>query len=164
MQLTVKAIWPGLFLPSQVILKKLKPDWDEEFEHEKTTYEALETLQGNLIPRLFGEAQFEGTRALILSYVAGVTCDKVTHFEVDEFHQMLKETFLLLLRHGYVPDDPRLNNFILGDDKRIMIIDLEHVEEEKGDDGEFFADSVIEMLMRWYKRHKKAVESGDIIW
>jgi len=64
---------------------------------------------------------------------------------------MLKETFLLLLRHGYVLDDPRLDNFILVDDKRIVIIDLERVEEEKGDDGEFFADSVIEMLMRWYK-------------
>ncbi|KEZ41677.1 hypothetical protein SAPIO_CDS6838 [Scedosporium apiospermum] len=161
-QSIAKAIWPGLFLPSQVILKKLKPDWDEEFDHEKTTYEALDTLQGDVLPQLFGEAQFEGTRALILSYVAGVSCDKVTHFEVEDFQQMLEQAFLPLQRLGYVHDDPRLDNYLLVEDRKIVVLDLEHLCEDDMDTVDFTAGTILEMLMLWYKRHKEAVETGNI--
>lgn len=35
LQTFIKKIWPGYFLPATVVLKKLKPDWDNEFENEK---------------------------------------------------------------------------------------------------------------------------------
>ncbi len=68
----IKRIWPGYFLPAQVVLKKLKPGWDEEFDNEKHMYVKLEPLQGHIIPMFYGEAQCEGTRALVLSDVGGV--------------------------------------------------------------------------------------------
>lgn len=35
-------------------------------------YERLQGLQGYVIPGLYGEAKFEGTRALVLSEVVGI--------------------------------------------------------------------------------------------
>ncbi|KAH6628907.1 hypothetical protein F5144DRAFT_605015 [Chaetomium tenue] len=59
-------------LPGQLVLKKQKDGWDEEFETEKATYAKLVPLQGVVIPRCFGQLRYEGTRALLLSDIGGV--------------------------------------------------------------------------------------------
>ena len=54
-----------------IILKVQKSGWDEEFDTEKAAYEKLKRLQGRVIPICYGQAQYEGTRALILSDIGG---------------------------------------------------------------------------------------------
>ncbi|KAK7429692.1 hypothetical protein QQZ08_003718 [Neonectria magnoliae] len=63
---------PELFLLRNVILEYLKPDWNDEFDKEKNMYSRLESLQGHLIPICYGEAVYEGSRALILPVLQGV--------------------------------------------------------------------------------------------
>ncbi|KAK3905070.1 hypothetical protein C8A05DRAFT_31116 [Staphylotrichum tortipilum] len=66
-----RALWDDT-----IILKKLKPKWDDEFDNEKLMYARLRPLQGSVIPVFFGEASLDGCRALILSDVGRVTlCD-----------------------------------------------------------------------------------------
>lgn len=67
--------WPRPFLPDRVVLKILKPDWDDEFLSEKRMYNKLRALQRLYIPTLYGEAEYDGQRALLISYIDGDTLD-----------------------------------------------------------------------------------------
>lgn len=62
---------PEWFLPREIVLKKEKEGWGEEFETEKATYEALKPLQGDAIPICYGEIDYDGRRTLVLSDVGG---------------------------------------------------------------------------------------------
>ncbi|OIW30148.1 hypothetical protein CONLIGDRAFT_632241 [Coniochaeta ligniaria NRRL 30616] len=78
-QTFINNLWPGWFLPKAVVLKELKRDWDDEFDTEKEVHNKLKPLQGDLIPIFYGEAQCEGTRALVLSEVDGVVSYLQSH-------------------------------------------------------------------------------------
>ncbi|APA15269.1 predicted protein [Sclerotinia sclerotiorum 1980 UF-70] len=67
----LKSSHPEWFLPPTVILKKCKPDWDDEFEVEKRIYRRLQPLQGRFIPYFYGEAIYDGSPALVLSEIIG---------------------------------------------------------------------------------------------
>lgn len=133
-------------------------------------YHTLESLQGNFIPIYFGETEYGGTRAILLSYVDGVKlCD--VDMEEKEVRQRLRETFKAFFAYRAVPDDARLENFILSRDK-IVAVDLEHVYiyeksvedegrrdnmhdedyEDDKDDGVYSMKCVINDLMDKYHR------------
>ncbi|KAK0732275.1 hypothetical protein B0H67DRAFT_478096, partial [Lasiosphaeris hirsuta] len=47
-------------LPTNIVLKKQKEEWGDEFDTEKATYEKLKCLQGLVIPICYGQARPRG--------------------------------------------------------------------------------------------------------
>lgn len=124
--LPLKAIYPEWFLPSTVILKKRKPDWDKEFENEKLMYRRLKPLQGRFIPYFYGQAIYDGSPALVLSEIVGRRLFDITmqHGEDEEFEKKLVEVYKALTHYGVIHGDSKLDNAIhVGD--RVMLFDLE---------------------------------------
>jgi hypothetical protein len=127
-------LFPLWTLPRTIILKEQKPDWDEEFENEKTIYARLSALQGLTIPVYFGEASVEGRRALILSDVGRVSlCGKPSlERDREDIARMIDEPLRAITKFGVEYNDVKLDNFHIvsanGGD-RIMIVDLESVAE-----------------------------------
>ncbi|KAF4513485.1 hypothetical protein G6O67_000751 [Ophiocordyceps sinensis] len=72
LQGTARALLPALSLPRTVVFKKIKPGWEDPFELEKKIYRELGDIQGNVMPKFFGEAKCRGFRTLVLSRVDGV--------------------------------------------------------------------------------------------
>lgn len=160
-----------------MVLKLLKPGWDDEFDNEKRMYEKLRDLQGTHIPAFYGEAEYAGQRALLISYVDGDTLDNITHLEDADLERKLEDAFATLQPYGVAQEDHNLNSYILVDDQRIVIIDLERVLEplsagrfqepgrphEPASPGEVAesAEYTIWMIMRSYKLQKEAAECGD---
>ncbi|ROT34610.1 hypothetical protein SODALDRAFT_329722 [Sodiomyces alkalinus F11] len=139
-----KTHWPEWFLPPTVILKRMKgyddpdnlPDPEdmrtpeEKFEYEKQAYLRLRPVQGTAVPRIYGEAEYSGFRALVLSDVGGVTlhhlpCDT----EVDDLKGKIEAAFRGLAACGVKHGDPETHNVILVDDFRhAIVVDFEYAE------------------------------------
>lgn len=153
-QTIIATIFPGLFLPDRVVLKKVKPGWLEEFDNEKHIYERLQSLQGRVIPHYFGEAQFEGTRALILSEVVGIMPweQKLPPLQADEFKELVEVAFQELNAFSLAYDDIKLDNMILVQD-RVVLVDLESVYEVPLEHREYVFNSDRIQLMVVYKRY-----------
>jgi len=145
-----KSLWPGPFLPDCVILKirKPEPEWEAEWDNERRMYKRLENLQGSFIPILYGEADYGGQPALVLSYIHGLPLFEVTGLTVTEVRRKLKEAFLPLQQHGVYQDDPTMANLILVDGERLVTIDLERVYEPTNPDkiGYLTKDSIHHIL------------------
>lgn len=91
----------------------------------------MENLQGTTIPRLFGEGSLNGIPALILSEVSGSTlyelaCNKAKVSE-DALQSQLQKVFSILQKYGVEYGDLRPENFLLCDNGKIVILDLEDV-------------------------------------
>ncbi len=132
----IAPFFPRWTLARTFILKLQKPDWDEEFENEKRMYARLSAIQGSTVPICFGETSLDGRRALLLSDVGRVTlCDKPSlQRDRDEMEKMIEDAFWALAKFGVGYGDIKLDNFHLvncpgGDNHKIMIVDLESVEE-----------------------------------
>ncbi|RTE80464.1 hypothetical protein BHE90_005072 [Fusarium euwallaceae] len=153
-QSLVKSVVPSYFLPSRIVIKKLKPDWSDEFKNEKSMYERLLSLQGSLIPTCFGETTVHNTRALILSEVNGVeACNQeFPCLEPSEFQRRIEEAFAELAKFGLAYGDIKLDNFLLVGD-RVVIVDLESVWEDTPDEIEYANETHIEHLISMYERH-----------
>ena len=107
-------------------------------------YIQIKARQGDVIPILYGKAKYERARSLLVSFIDGVRLSQVTNLTVEEVRRKIEDAFLPLKHYGVVPDDIKLDNFVLIDD-RIVIIDLEHVYEPVVPGRiEYTADRVIE--------------------
>lgn len=118
--------FPEWTLPPHLILKKQKKNWGYEFEAEKAAYAKLRPLQGTVVPKLFGELEYDDTRALLMSDTGGacLASPEAGMLELDEFRRLLRQTFTALSCFGVLQDDLKLDNFRLTDG-RVMAIDLE---------------------------------------
>ncbi|KAH6962409.1 hypothetical protein BKA56DRAFT_636733 [Ilyonectria sp. MPI-CAGE-AT-0026] len=154
LQTIIATVFPGLFPPDRVVLKKVKPGWLEEFENQKHIYERLQSLQGRVIPYFYGEAQFEGTRALILSEVVGIMSweQNLLPLQADEFKELVEVAFQELNAFGLAYDDIKLDNMILVQD-RVVLVDLESVYEVPLEHKEYVFNSDRIQLMVVYKRY-----------
>lgn len=116
---------------NSVIVKQQKDGWIAEFQHEKEAYKRLENLQGTIIPRLFGEGSLNGIPALILSEVSGSTLYELARNNAkvseDILQGQLQLAFSVLQKHGVEYGDLRPENFLLCDNGKIVILDLEDV-------------------------------------
>ena len=56
-----RSSFPEWILPPRLVLKTMKKGWDEEFDNEKATYAKRRSLQGVVIPNLFGELRYGNT-------------------------------------------------------------------------------------------------------
>ncbi|OAA63278.1 Protein kinase-like domain protein [Niveomyces insectorum RCEF 264] len=129
----LQAWFPGAFLPPRVVVKQLlRTDKGaaQLFDNEIRAYGRLQQVQGTAIPRFFGEGVCEGQRALVLSVVDGPTAlEQQQPMPVEEFQQKM-ETAHAHLEAGYmVYSDLKLDNVILAEDGRFVLIDLEFVVE-----------------------------------
>ncbi|KAH8649589.1 hypothetical protein BGZ61DRAFT_542266 [Ilyonectria robusta] len=159
-----RALVPGYFLPPRIVLKKTKPQRDDEFNNEVCMYERLRPVQGHLIPICYGLAWCDGTRALVLSKV-----NRVLPFEqpVDsplnaaEFCRRLEVAYGELGTFGLMYGDPKLDNYLLVDG-RIVIVDLESVEEGK---EEGVIERVIESNVEFARdRYRSYLKSRHMPW
>lgn len=142
----------------------MKPEWDSEFDNEVDIYERLKAVQGHLIPKCYGIAWCNGLRALVLSEVKGILPFEQpldSPLEVPEFCRRLQAAFDELGNFGLMHDDPKLDNFLLVDD-RVVILDLESVEEGK---DEKVIERVIDSNVDFARlRYKSWLEDRYIPW
>lgn len=97
---------------------------------EIKAYEMLQELQGTVIPRFYGQCTINGVPALLLSDIGGETLKMLAHSDdipVQSLRTLLERALSALSTHGATYGDLRLDNFLLCDDK-VMIVDLESVE------------------------------------
>ena len=125
------AWFPGAFLPDTVVLKGIKPDWDDEFANEVRMYDRLRPIQGTVVPVFYGVAAGRGEdgkeeRALVISDVGGRQLGGVSYAEhsLDELRGMVKLALEAIYRLGVLPTDANLSNcLVVGD--RVMVVDYE---------------------------------------
>jgi hypothetical protein len=160
--------WPEWLLPSTVILKKLKTDWDKEFEREmrlerekefereRDTYKKLKLLQGQDIPMLYGEIKCDRNPALLLSDVGGTALCDLDPSEVspERLRRMLEGPIRNMLILGVEHDDLKLDNFhyIKGTLERVVILDFGDVDPRRSDDIEGICKELVDVLVRRYIR------------
>ncbi|KAK0625125.1 hypothetical protein B0T17DRAFT_639555, partial [Bombardia bombarda] len=147
------ASYPEWNLPSNVILKKEKKDWQKEFDNEKAAYTKLRPLQGVIIPKFFGELLYDNTKAFLMSDIGGASLDSPEGalLEVADFRRMLHQTLIAFTQFRITLDDLKLGNFHLTGDK-IMIVDLENLNEDLTDkDIDLFIRVATDFLTEEYE-------------
>jgi hypothetical protein len=145
-------LWfPEWNLPAQLILKRQKEGWEEEFETEKAAYAKMQPLQGVVIPRCFGELRYDNTRALLLSDIGGACLATPTGslLEIPELRRLLRDTLTALAQFRILQDDVKLDNFhVVGD--RIMAVDFERLQNQDMPEDEIAVD--VEGTIQWLAR------------
>ncbi|KAI8710784.1 hypothetical protein NCS52_01538200 [Fusarium sp. LHS14.1] len=162
LQVPITAKFPGFFLPDRLVLKKAKEDWLEEFENEKHMYKRLQSLQGRVIPRLYGETECEGARALILSEITGIMPweQKTPPLKADQFMELVEPAFREINTLGLAYDDVKLDNLILVQD-RVVLVDLESVYEPSLKHREYVFNSDRRQLEVVYQRYLDNYDDDD---
>lgn len=138
-------------MPSTVILKERNPQKADDYENEIDTYRHLQSLQGTLIPRMFGEVvsyphvqtRYRMSKrpipAILLEYVEGVPLHSLPPEELKDprLFEQLRDMYSLLTENGVVHGDPHLHNF-LRVEQRVMAIDFEfsHLVFPEGESNE----------------------------
>ncbi|KAK3317508.1 hypothetical protein B0T19DRAFT_446474 [Cercophora scortea] len=161
--------FPEWFLPTDIVFKKQKVGWDEEFATEQATYEKLRCLQGRVIPVCYGQTQHEGTHALILSDIGGACVAEPRGAVLTEqsMRPLFEKALSVLASHGIGQDDLKLDNFHLVDDgesKAIMVVDLERVNVLPPEMNR--AKSVqhdVNFLMRAYRDHLECLRFDGLL-
>lgn len=152
----IKSWFPEWFLPSRIVLKRQKKDWDDEFDNEKAIYQTLAPVQGKAVPVCYGEAECTetettGKRALVLSDIGGVSLheDDARGLDVAELEGMLSEPFRALAVLKVSHDDYKLDNYRLVGGK-IMIIDFDSSYIFETDDPDFVTFGSVKFVSRLY--------------
>jgi len=161
------SIFPEWNLPSCVIVKKQKQDWEEEFDLEKANYARLRPLQGTVIPELFAELGYDNARALLLSDI-GCVCLATPEgalLDIADSRRLLRQVLTALSQFGILQEDIKLDNFHLTGD-RIMVVDLENLSMEELLDKqlEFGINSTVNILAKRYEDNQLCfLEDGLLV-
>lgn len=161
----IRAFLPSSFLPPTVIIKKLKPGWDAEFDSEKTVYRKLEPLQGHAIPVFYGEGTCDGSRAFILSDVGGVSlyAEQVRDLSQSRIKELLKPALKAVLALGVEPADQNPRNYHLVGDAA-FVLDFEDTTEVNVTEIDELADAVADGIAYWttfYHKNNNRGLTGD---
>lgn len=95
-------------LPAAIIIKKQKPDVLEQFANKLQMYERLKVFQGKQIPICYGEASCDGTPALILQDVSGVSLldpSVLVSKSEEQLDAMMFTSYRPILNTGIAYDD-----------------------------------------------------------
>lgn len=124
----IRATRPEWFLPNTIIVKKVKPGWEDEFQQEKRVYDRLRPLHGTLVPHYYGEALYDGLPVIMLSEIHGQTFWDLAQIRdiepLPELERKVQSAFRALHDHGVSHGDSTLTN-ILYTGSRVMLIDFE---------------------------------------
>ncbi|KAL1861754.1 hypothetical protein VTK73DRAFT_6930 [Phialemonium thermophilum] len=160
----VRTCLPEWTLPTDLILKKQKDGWEEEFDTEIAIYKKLRCLQGLVIPICYGQVQYEGTRALLLSDIGGAcvaTAEGAILKEAD-LRSLFDQALTALANQGILHDDLKLDNFHLVDragSKIIMVVDLERISElPLNKDRASMVKGDVDWLMNAYREHLECLK------
>lgn len=125
-----RSAFPEWHLPLNIVLKKEKEGWREEFDTELATYEKLRCLQGHVIPVCYGQIEYDGARTLVLSDVGGecLAEPQGATLEEDELRPLLDQALRALAALRMSHSDLKLDNFRLVNGV-IVIVDFERVDE-----------------------------------
>jgi hypothetical protein len=172
----LRSAFPEWTLPGNIVLKKQKDDWEDEFDVELATYEKLKCLQGHIIPRLLGEIECEGTRALVFSDLggasmadaAGATLKNGTTLSESEFRRLSADALGALAACGILHDDLKLDNFLRLEnhkgDSVIMIVDLEQVYEvESKEERLRQVEGNADLLAERYGKHLTCMRNDGLL-
>jgi hypothetical protein len=157
----IQALIPGPFLPPTVIIKKLKPTWDTEFDDEKQIYQKLSPLQGHAIPVLYGEGTCDAARALLLSDVgdASLHAPQAKHLSKPALKRMIKPPVRAMLELGVEPADHNPRNYHLVRGDAVVVLDLEDTadfdphEQDIDELAEAVADGVAHWTVFYHQNH-----------
>lgn len=140
----------------------------ELLDTEVKAYSRLKPLQGVVIPTYYGCLHDNGTRALILEYLGGISMSSPegTTLQLEELSTLLQPCYRALHAFSVHHNDPNLSNFRLVNGK-IMVLDLESaVFDLPAKDQAFFMKTSIEHLaemyldMQAYYRHDGSLEAA----
>lgn len=151
---------PQWRLPNLVILKTLKPDWDEEFANEKALYTRLFPLQGSILPTFLGDAKHGGSPAILLSYVEGAAAhrqDPTAPMAGEEFGRQVEAILWAFTEFDIAYGDVKLDNFIISPAGRVALVDLEKAGEVEEQDYELAVLSLVDHAMSQYKMYLESV-------
>jgi hypothetical protein len=154
----IRATFPEWFLPSNVVLKQQRRGEEQEimeelFDTEVKAYAQLKPLQGLVIPTSYGRLRYNGTRALVLEHLGGVSLSSPegATLRLEELSALLQPCYRVLHAFGVHYDDPNLSNFQLVNGK-VMVLDLESAVFDLSADGQaFFLKTSIECLAGRYR-------------
>lgn len=148
LQAWVSVLFPKWTLPTTVILKTSKPDaYPESFDNEVSIYKKLKPIQGKVVPVYYGEASFEGKRALVLSDVGGdpLYSPQIPVFTKEDFTEKMSQAIGALHQLGVEHDDNFLPNYHLVNN-RIFILDHEMSQPVEEDDKKLHMQDDISQL------------------
>lgn len=152
----VQATFPEWLLPTNIIFKK--DHWADEFDTEVATYENLRCLQGHVIPICYGQIEYDGACAFIMSDVGGacIAEPEGTVLDENELRSLLEQALSALASLGISHDGLKLDNFCLfgHDSDRLVVVDLERVDElSSKSELEWAVRCSVEFLMKAYREH-----------
>ncbi|KAH6619575.1 hypothetical protein B0J18DRAFT_434447 [Chaetomium sp. MPI-SDFR-AT-0129] len=125
---------------------------DEYFDTEIKAYRWLKPLQGVVIPKFYGLLRYNGTRAMLLEYLGGVSLysPEAGTMTLEELSSLLQPCYRAIDAFGVHQDDANLLNFQLVAGK-IKVLDLESVVfHYSADQRAFFIVSSIHHLASQY--------------
>lgn len=156
-------------------------DHPRSFEVERGVYERLRPLQGDVIPRLLGELEYDGARALLLSDIGGVCLASPAGGMVlqekgddelvraKELGRLLRDALGALAGMGVSHDDVKLNNFHLvgegeGEGAKVMVVDLEQVDLDLGvEDAAWVVRENVETLVGRWREHLECLREDRFL-
>lgn len=157
---------PDLALPPNIILKKRKEGWDEEFENEKDMYTKLKPVQGRWVPICYGEVHCDDNLpALVLSDIGGFALytPEAAYIAKNKFEEMFRQVFEAIGRLGIIHSDIKLDNYHLVDSNRIMVVDIEAAEEIDMADIEYSISTAIPWLWKQYKSQEECLRDDAFL-
>jgi len=169
----IQAVFPEWFLPGRAVLKTQKPGEEQEimeeyFDTEVKAYQRLNPLQGAIIPKFYGLLRYNGTRAMLLEYLGGISLSapEGATMTLEELSSLLQPCYQALNAFDVFQDDANLSNFQLVDGK-IKVLDFESAVFHYSADqrATFLASSVHHLAqyylsMQAYYRHEGSLEAA----
>lgn len=151
---------PEWILPPVVIIKRLKPKWEVEFEHENQIYDKLLPLQGKVIPVCYGKATYNKVPSMVLSDIGGTPLDAKHDIEWKALERKIVEAYRPVLELGVANADLKLDNVHLVGD-RVMLLDWEQTESIEGDiDIGATCAAEAQSLGHWFAFRQRAIRNG----
>ncbi|OAR01714.1 hypothetical protein LLEC1_03257 [Akanthomyces lecanii] len=152
-------------LPNTVIVKKEKRKCHEEFTTELDMYKRLGALQGKQIPVCYGKAFCDGTRALVLQEVGGVSLlhrSALLETTEEQMMTMISRSYRPMTDRGIAYDDWKPDNFRLVDGE-IVFLDLEHAYVLDQDKRQYTIEIGLDAFLdRWKRARKQYEKFGEI--
>jgi hypothetical protein len=114
----------------------------------------LKSLQGHYIPICYGEVNFNGSRALLLSDVGGYSLNgqNVREIDRDVLRKMLHEAIRSVNNYLIEPPEMKLEHFHVVDD-HIVMLDWEGKGGIAEEDAELCCNEAVDHLMDMYNSH-----------
>ncbi|KAL1845017.1 hypothetical protein VTK73DRAFT_1324 [Phialemonium thermophilum] len=163
----VRSAFPEWFLPRNLVLKRKKNGWDEEFETERETYQKLRPVQGYIVPTFYSQVEHDGIPAIVLSDVGGACLAEPAGavLEPEALQPLLHLSQSILADLGILHDDVKLDHFRIADSRdKVIVVDFERVVTGLSREHmRFLMNSSTKRLMEYYKDNLQCLEADGTI-